>query len=303
MDADPESDAESDAPANAGRERWRRRADAARRIVLHARSMSDDELLDAIAQLKAGRFLAGPLSFAAGAVLLVVHSVLLLFTNWRLLLIELVPAIWIATVLWDWRYHVLYGNDLAELHGGWAILAAALVIAATAMSYWCNVVFGYVATGRERTIRGGFRAAGRHRRLILTAALAVGALHAWVAARGPIRGVGTFAVGLGLVAIANLYLYSALPVQALGLDRQRAAPKDLVTRTVALGALSIVVSTPGITLALVGRMLLGIPTLRILGFVVLATAVLLQVAAASSSRAVSMSTNVVAAGPSAGSHD
>ena len=230
--------------------------------------MSDDELLDAIAQLKAGRFLAGPLSFAAGAVLLVVHSVLLLFTNWRLLLIELVPAIWIATVLWDWRYHVLYGNDLAELHGGWAILAAALVIAATAMSYWCNVVFGYVATGRERTIRGGFRAAG-----------------------------------LGLVAIATLSLSPALPVQALGLDRQRAAPKDLVTRTVALGALSIVVSTPGITLALVGRMLLGIPTLRILGFVVLATAVLLQVAAASSSRAVSMSTNVVAAGPSAGSHD
>lgn len=254
--------------------------------------MSDDELLATIAQLKVGHVLAGPLSFAAGAVLLVIHAVLLLFTNWRLIAVELFPAVWLATVLWDWRYHVLYGNDLAELHGAWVVLAAAFVVVATVVSYGCNVVFAYVATGQELTVRGGLRRATQHRRLILAAGIAVGGFHAWVSVRGPIRGLGTFAIGLGVVALANLYLYSALPAQALGLDRQRANPRDLVTKTVALGAISVVVSTPGIILAFVARVLLGIPVLRILGFVLLAVAVLLQLAAASSSRAVSLSTNV-----------
>lgn len=258
--------------------------------------MSDDELLAAIGRLKVGRVLAGPLAFAAGAFLLVIHSVLLLFGNWRLILVELVPAIWIATVLWDWRYHVLYGHRLAELQGGWTILAAAFVVSATIVSYACNVVFAFVATGQEHTVRDGFRRALRCRRPILSAGLAVGALHAWVAVRGPIRGVGTFALGLGLVALANLYLYSALPAHALGIGRQRANTKELVGKTVALGAVSLAVSTPGITLAFLGRMLLGISALRILGFLVVAVAVLLQIVAASSSRAVSMSTKVVTPG-------
>jgi hypothetical protein len=290
----PETEADSGRGVRraAARARWRRRAEAARRIVLHARSMSDDELLATIAELKVGHLLAGPLAFAAGAVLLVVHAVLLLFTNWRLIAVELLPAIWLATVLWDWRFHVLYGNELAELHGGWAILAAAFVVFATIVSYACNVVFAYVATGQAHTVRGGLRRTRRHRRLILVAGLAVGAFHAWVSVRGPIRGLGTFAIGLGLVALANLYLYSALPAQALGMDRRRSNPKDLVTKTIALGAVSVVVSTPGITLAVIARLLLGIPVLRIVGFVVLAVAVLLQIAAASSSRAVSLSTNV-----------
>lgn len=254
--------------------------------------MSDDELLETIAQLKVGHVLAGPLSFAAGAVLLVVHAVLLLVTNWRFIAVALFPAIWLATLLWDWRYHVLYGKELAELHGQWAILVALLVVLATVVSYGSNVVFAYVATGQEHTVRGGLRRAGQHRRLILAAGLAVGALHAWVSVRGSIRGFGTFAIGLGLVAITNLYLYSALPAHALGLDRQRATPSGFVSKSIALGAVGVVVATPGLLLAVVGRMLVDVPLLRIVGFVVLAFAVLLQIAASSSTRAVALSVNV-----------
>jgi hypothetical protein len=276
--------------------RWRRAASAARRIVLHARTMSDDELAAAITQFRVGRVLAGPLAFAVGAVLLVIHSVLLLLTNWRLVALELFPALWLATVLWDWRFHVVYGNDLTALHGPWAIAIAGFVVLATLFSYWCNIAFAYAANGEEPTAIAALRRAGSHWRLVLVAGLAVGVVHAWVSVRGPIRGLTTFALGLGAVAIANLYLYSALPAQAIGLDRRRGTSKDLVTETITFGALSVIVSTPGIVLAVVARVLLLVPLLQILGGFVLAAAVVLQIAAASSSRAVSLSAKVTSGG-------
>lgn len=286
------------APAATPSARWRRAASAARRIVLHARTMSDDELAAAITQFRVGHVLAGPLAFAVGAVLLVIHSVLLLLTNWRLIALELFPALWLATVLWDWRFHVVYGNDLTTLHGPWAIAIAGLIVLATLVSYWCNITFAYAANGKEPTALAALRRASGHWRLILGAGLAVGVLHAWVSVRGPIRGLSTFALGLGAVAIANLYLYSALPAQAIGLDHRRSTSKDFVTETVTFGALSVIVSTPGIMLTVVARLLLGISFLRILGALVLAVAVVLQIAAASSSRAVSLSAKVTSSGKS-----
>lgn len=262
--------------------------------------MSDDELLAAIARLRIGRVLAKPTAFAAGAVLLVIHGVLLLFTNWRLMVIELFPALWLAAVFWDWRFHVLYGNDLVELRGPWAIVFAVAIPIATVVSYACNLLFSYLATGAESTVSAATRRCRQHVRLVVIVGLAVGGVHAWVSVRGSIRGFGTFALGLGLVAVANLYLYSALPAQALGLDRRRADAKGVVTTALVVGALSLVVSAPGITLALAGRVLVGVPVLRILGVVVLAVAVLLQIAAASSSRAVSLWATVSRATPAGG---
>lgn len=262
--------------------------------MVGAGAMNDDELLAAIGRVRVGRALHGPLDFLAGAVLLVLHSVLLLVGNWRLLVLELVPAVWIAAVLWDWRFHVVEGNELVEVRGAWAAVIAVGVVLATVVSYWCNVAFVHAALGPRPSLRGALREAGRHRRLILGAGLAVGALHAWVSVRGPVRGLPTVTIGLGLVALLDLYLYSALPGQALGLDRRRASPREYVATTVTSGALSMAISLPGVTLALVAHALLGTSVLRVLGVVVLAVAVLLQVAASSSSRAVSMWSRLLA---------
>lgn len=278
----------------ADRRRLRRSVDAARRVVVDAGAMSDEELLATLGQLRVGRVLAGPLRFFAGAVLLVLHGVLLLIGNWRLLLLELVPAIWIAAVLWDWRFHVVEGNELVEVHGLWAPAIAAFVVLATVVSYWCNVAFVHAAVGTRPTLGGALSAAGRHRRLVVGAGLAVGLLHAWVSVRGPVRGLPTVTLGLGLLALLDLYLYSALPAHALGLDRRRRSPVAYVAKTVTSGALSMAVSLPGMTLAVVAHVLLGTSVLRALGVVVLVVAVILQVAASSSSRAVSMWSQLLA---------
>lgn len=285
------------------RRRARALVGAARRIVIDAGSLSDDELLATIAQLRVGRVLAGPLSFLAGAVLLVLHGIVLLLTNWRLLVLELIPAIWIAAVLWDWRFHVVEGHELTELHGGWAIAIAAFVVLATMASYWCNIAFTYSALDHRMRLQDAARKASGHARLVATAALGVGLLHAWVSVRGPVKGLPTVTVGLGLVALLNLYLYTALPAQALGLRRQRPSPTQYVAKTVTSGAVSMVVSLPGLLLALLAHALLGVTVLRALGVVVLAVAVVLQVAAASSSRAVSMSAQILAHQSSSGSSD
>lgn len=158
---------------------------AARRIVVDAGTLSDDELLATIARLRVGRVLAGPLSFLAGAVLLVLHGIVLLLTNWRLLVLELLPAVWIAAVLWDWRFHVVEGHELTEVHDGWALAIAAFVVLATMASYWCNVAFTYSALDHRMPLRDALHNATRHVRLVGATALAVGLLHAWVSVRGP----------------------------------------------------------------------------------------------------------------------
>lgn len=264
--------------------------------------MSEDEFLAAVGRLRIGHVLARPLSWVAGAVLLVVNGVVLLLANWRLLVLELVPAVWIAAILWDWRFHVVEGHDLTELHDGWALAVAAFVVAMTVAAHWSNVAFVEAAVGGHPRLYDALRSVGAHRRLVLGAALAAGLLHAWVSVRGPVRGTATFSIGLGAVALIDLYLYSALPAQALDLGRRRTSARQYLAKTVTSGAVSAAISLPGITLALVAHLLLGIPVLRALGVLVLVIAVVLQVAASSSSRAVSLAAALVAhqAGPGPG---
>jgi hypothetical protein len=273
-----------------------RAARSARRIALDAGSMSDEQLLEAFGQLRLGRLLAGPLSFAAGTVVVVAHGVLLLVSNWRLVLLELLPAVWLAAVLWDWRFHVLQGHEPVLL-GGWvAVVVAVAVVSATLASYWCNVAFAYAAIGGEPRPGAALRATARHWRVLVGVAVGVGLTHAWVTQRAAARGgVGLYAVALGLVALVDLYLYSALPAQVMGLDR-REGVRNVVTRVVTTGAIGVLVALPGLVLAILAHLLLGLPVLRLVGLAVLVVAVVIQIAAVSSGRAVRLSAAVLAAG-------
>src|SRR3954452_19804116 len=88
------------------------------------------------------RYLA-PVAWAAGAIVLLVRGIKLLILNWRLSLIELVPAAWVWFVMWQLKQHALRGAAFRQITLGGEILAGILAVLITITALWCNTVFGY----------------------------------------------------------------------------------------------------------------------------------------------------------------
>jgi hypothetical protein len=59
-----------------------------------------------------GRWLK-PLAYAAGTVAVVFDGVLLLIRHWRLTLLQLVPPVWVWTMSWNLRNHMLASSDVS----------------------------------------------------------------------------------------------------------------------------------------------------------------------------------------------
>jgi hypothetical protein len=62
------------------------------------------------------RFLA-PLAFLVGAFAMLFEGVKLLLTNWRLTLVQVLPAMWIWAAMVDLKVHVFHGAKYHVLHG------------------------------------------------------------------------------------------------------------------------------------------------------------------------------------------
>ena len=69
----------------------------ARRLIRAARYSDDAAVEQAVLQLSRSRRLFAPLALGAGAVVMLFDGVKLLFTNWRLTLIQVLPAMWIGS--------------------------------------------------------------------------------------------------------------------------------------------------------------------------------------------------------------
>ena len=87
-----------------------RLADAIRR--------GDDKAVEqAVLQLsQRSRWLA-PLGMIVGAFLMLFQGVKLLYTNWRLALVQIVPAMWIWIAMLDIKLHVLHGKQFHVIRG------------------------------------------------------------------------------------------------------------------------------------------------------------------------------------------
>ena len=72
---------------------------------------------EAVLQLSASRRLFAPLALAVGAFVMLFEGVKLLFANWRLTLIQVLPAMWIWAAMLDLKAHLLHGRTLYVLRG------------------------------------------------------------------------------------------------------------------------------------------------------------------------------------------
>src|SRR3954463_5951421 len=102
---------------------------AASRLLELVRAIADTdpEQIEATARrLGASRRYLTPVAWVAGMLVLVVRGIKLLFTNWRLLLIELVPATWVWVTLWDLRREGLRAPPLRNVTVSDVLIAVAI---------------------------------------------------------------------------------------------------------------------------------------------------------------------------------
>ncbi len=107
----------------------------------------DDAMVEAaVLQLSRRRRIFAPLGILVGAFAMLFEGVKLLLSNWRLTLVQILPAMWIWAALLDLKEHVFHGKAFHPLHG-WALLAAIIAVAViTAAAFFLNAVFAFAIT-------------------------------------------------------------------------------------------------------------------------------------------------------------
>jgi hypothetical protein len=88
-----------------------------KKLVVAIRTGDDAMVESAVVSLsQRSRWLA-PLAMLVGAFLMLFQRVKLLFTNWRLSLVQILPAMWIWAAMLDLKAHVLHGREFHVLRG------------------------------------------------------------------------------------------------------------------------------------------------------------------------------------------
>src|SRR5262249_59799581 len=88
-----------------------------RKVVRAIQENDEDAVQDAVLRLSRSRRLFAPLAFVVGAFAMLFQGLRLLVTNWRLTLIQILPAMWIWLALYDLKAHVLHGKSFNVLRG------------------------------------------------------------------------------------------------------------------------------------------------------------------------------------------
>ena len=101
-------------------------------------------------------------------------------TNWRLTLVQILPAMWIWLAMLDLKAHVLHGKSFTVLRGPVLIPVALLIIAITVASFFLNAVFAFAVSRPGRPEVRPAMAQARERLMpIIASGAVVGALLAF----------------------------------------------------------------------------------------------------------------------------
>jgi hypothetical protein len=274
--------------------RPRRHLSARVRQFIDAVRDSDRAVVEeAVVRLSRSRRWLAPLALAVGALTMLFDGVKLLFTNWRLSLVQILPAMWIWAAMLDLKAHVLRGKSFHVLTGPVVIPIVLAVAVITAASFFLNAVFAFaIASEGPPAIRPAFAQARSHLAVVLGWGAAVGICLGLATVVFVRWGLFWFGLSLSIVVAVMMVCYVAVPARLVGV-KTTSSKRDKLTATAVGGAIGAVVCTPPYVLGRVGLLMLGSHTLFIAGCVVLAIGVTLQAGATSAVKAVKMSAKLV----------
>jgi hypothetical protein len=262
-------------------------------MVAAIRAGDDAQVESVILSLsQRSRFLA-PLTLVVGAFAMLFQGVKLLFTNWRLTLIQVLPAMLIWVAMLDLKLHVLKGKSLRVIEGPILIPIILAIGAITAAAYFLNAVFAFsVAEPLRPEIRPAFARARRHRQTVLGWGFVIGLALGFATMVTARWGRVWFALILSVVVAVMMITYVAVPARVLGVKSDRSR-RDKLTATAIGGAVGAVVCSPPYLMGRVGIILLGTRTFFVVGVVLLVIAVPLQTGAVTATKAVKFSAKLV----------
>ncbi len=271
---------------------------------------SDRAVVDEmILRLSRSRPWLAPLALIVGAFAMLFDGVKLLFTNWRLTLIQVLPAMWIWAAMYDLKAHlkahVVHGTtSFRELTGPTVVIPLVLGIAViTAACFYLNAVFAFaiVQPGRP-LIRPAFTQARHHLPIVLGSGMVVGILLGLSTVVVVRWGVFWFGFSLSIVVGIMMLCYVAVPARLIGM-KTTASKRDKLAATAVGGAIGAVICTPPYVLGRVGLLMLGSNTLFILGVILLTIGLTLQAGATGAVKTVKMSAKLVSGHLAAGGQD
>jgi hypothetical protein len=234
-----------------------------------------------------------PVALAVGGLAMLFHGLKLLFSNWRLMLVQILPAMWIWLAMFDLKAHALHGKSFHVLRGPVLIPIVLAIAAITAASFFLNAVFGFaIVQPNPPKVRPALAQARSHMAVIL----------AWGGAVGLLLGLSTtvvtrwgrpwFGISLSIVIGVMMVCYVAVPSRLIGVT-PTSSRRDKLIASVVGGTLGAVVCTPPYLLARLGILMLGSHPLFIPGIVVLTTGATLQAGATGAVRTVKMTAKLV----------
>ena len=269
------------------------RAAQARRLIQALRDTDLATADEAVLRLSRSRRWLAPLALAVGAFDMLFEGLRLLFTNWRLTLIQVLPAMWIWAAMFDLKEHVLYGKSFRILLGPVVIPVVLAVAAVTAASFFLNAAFAFSIAGpRPPLIRPGLAQARSHLAVVLAWGGAVGILLGVAAVVVPRWGLHWFAISMGIVVGVMMLCYVAVPARLVGVRSTRSR-RDKLTASAVGGAVGALVCAPPYVLGRVGLLMLGTHALFIPGIVVFIAGLTLQAGATGAVKAVKLSASLL----------
>ena len=274
------------------------------RFIRAVRDSDQATVNDMVLRLSRSRRWLAPLALAVGAFAMLFEGVKLLFTNWRLTLIQVLPAMWIWAAMLDLKAHVLHGKSFHVLTGPVVVIPVVLAVAAiTAASFFLNAVFAFaIAQPGPPQIRPAFAQARSHLAVVLGWGFAVGICLGLSTVVLPRWRLLWFALSLSIVVGVMMVTYVAVPARLIGM-KTTYSKRDKLTASAVGGAVGAVVCTPPYLLGRVGLLMLGSHALFIPGVIILAIGLTLQAGATGAVKAIKMSAKLVAGNRPASSPD
>jgi hypothetical protein len=264
------------------------------RFIRAVRDSDQAEVDRAVIQLSRSRRWLAPLALAVGAFAMLLGGVKLLFSNWRLTLIQVLPAMWIWLAMYDLKAHVLRGKGFHVPFGPQLIPIVFGITVITAASYFLNAVFAYAIAGPgPPLIRPAFAQARRHLAVILGSGVAVGVLLGLSAVVVVHWGsLFWFTLSLSIVIGIIMVTYVAVPARLIG-AKPSYSKRDKLTVSVVGGAIGAVICTPPYALGRIGLIMLGSSTLFVLGIILFSVGLILQAGATGAVKTIKMSIKLV----------
>ena len=273
------------------------------RLIQAIRDSDRAAVDETVLRLSRSRRWLAPLALAVGAFAMLFEGVKLLFTNWRLTLIQVLPAMWIWAAMIDLKAHVLHGKSFHVLTGPVVIPLVLAVAAITAASFFLNAVFAFaIAQPGPPLIRPAFTQARSHLAVVLGSGAVVGVCLGLSTVVFVRWGALWFALSLSIVIGVMMVCYVAVPARLIGM-KTTYSKRDKLTASAVGGAIGAVVCTPPYVLGRVGLLMLGSHTLFILGIILLVVGLTLQAGATGAVKAIKMSAKLVSGRKLAGNSD